>query len=208
MDLQFFGGNCVVLSNKGVRLVFDDNLADLGLKSASKPGDIALFTGVHAQPTAQPRLIIDGPGEYEVAGLSIIGIAARGHMDPEKTKQATMYKIITDEANYLITGHIYPDLSDEQLETIGTVDVLVVPVGGNGYTLDPVGALQMIKKIEPKVVVPTHYDDGTARYPVAQQTLDMALKNLGMEAKEPVAKLHFKPSEATNTTQLVVMSRS
>lgn len=208
MDLQYYGGNCVVLSNKGVRLVIDDNLADLGLKSVTKPDDVALFTGVHSVPTVQTKLVIDGPGEYEVSASSIIGIGARGHMDPEKTLSATMYKVMTDDASYLFTGHIFPDLSDDQLEMIGMVDVLVIPVGGNGFTLDPVGALQVIKKVEPKVVIPTHYSDGHERYPVEQQTLEQALQNLGMEAGDPVAKFHYKPQEATNTTQLVILSRS
>lgn len=209
MDLQYYGGNCVVLSAKGVRLVFDDNLTELGLKSVVKPDDVALFTGAHAMPTVATRLVIDGPGEYEIAGLSIVGIATRSHMDPEGTHQATMYKVMADNTSYLILGHIYPELSDEQLETIGMVDVLVAPVGGNGYTLDPVGTLKMIKKIEPKVVVPTHYAEAGVKYPVEQQTLEQALKNLGMEARETVEKLRYKPLDAVNaSTQLVLLSRS
>lgn len=207
MDLQYNGANCVVLSSKGVRLVIDDNLAELGAKSVTKPEDIVLFTSVHGAPTAQLRLLIDGPGEYEVSGLSIIGIAARAHVDLEGTNATTMYKIITDDVSYLITGHIYPDLNDDQLEAIGMVDVLVVPVGGNGYTLDPVGALKVIKKIEPKIVVPTHYADDSLEYPVAQQTLEQALKGLGMEPKDTVNKFHFKRGEVLDTTQLIVVSR-
>lgn len=207
MDLQYNGANCVVLSSKGVRLVIDDNLVELGAKSVTKPEDIVLFTSVHGAPTAQLRLLIDGPGEYEVSGLSIIGIAARAHVDLEGTNATTMYKIITDDVSYLITGHIYPDLNDDQLEAIGMVDVLVVPVGGNGYTLDPVGALKVIKKIEPKIVVPTHYADDSLEYPVAQQTLEQALKGLGMEPKDTVNKFHFKRGEVLDTTQLIVVSR-
>ncbi len=208
MDLQYYGGNCVVLSSKGVRLVFDDNLADIGLKAVTKADDVALFTGPHGLSSVQPRLTIDSPGEYEVSGLSILGIAARANMDPADTQLATMYKVATDEMKYLITGHIYPDLSDDQLEAIGIVDVLVVPVGGNGYTTDPTGALRVSKQVEPKIVVPTHYADSTTQYPVEQQSLELALKNLGMDPKETTAKLHFKPLEVTNTTQLVVVSRS
>lgn len=207
MDLQYCGGNCVVLSNKGVRLVADDNLAELGAKSVTKPEDILLYTGMHGSPAAQPRLLIDGPGEYEVSGLSIVGIAARAHIDPEGTHAATMYKVIADDTSYLITGHIFPGLSDDQLEAIGMVDVLVIPVGGNGYTLDPAGALQIIKKIEPKIVVPTHYADDGLHYPVVQQTLEQALKGLGMEPKDTVGKFHFKRGDVLDTTQLIVVSR-
>ena len=208
MDIQYFGGNCMVLSNKGVRMVIDDNLAELGLKEIAKADDIAVYTSAHGLPKIAPRLVIDGPGEYEVSGLSTVGIAARAHMDDEGTSNATVYKITVDDTNYLVTGHIYPDLNDDQLETIGTVDVMIVPVGGNGYTLDPTGALQVIKKVEPKIVIPTHYAETAISYPVPQQSLEQALKTLGMEPKETVAKYRFKPIEATNTTQLVVLSRN
>ena len=207
MDLQYYGGNCVVLSSKGVRLVVDDNLAELGAKPVAKADDVVLFTGAHGAPAAQPKLVVDGPGEYEISSLSIVGIAARAHIDPEATHATTMYKITADDVHYLVTGHIYPDLNDDQLETIGMVDVLVVPVGGNGFTLDPVGALQVIKKIEPKLVVPTHYDDGALRYPVPQQSLEQALKAMGMEPKDTLAKLHFKRGDVLDTTQLVVLAR-
>jgi L-ascorbate metabolism protein UlaG (beta-lactamase superfamily) len=207
MDLQYFGGNCVVLATKGVRLVFDDNLSELGAKSVTKADDVALFTGPHGVPGATPKLVIDGPGEYEVSGLSIHGIGARAHMDAEGTHNATMYKVQNDDSSYLILGHIYPDLTDDQLETIGTVDVLVIPIGGNGFTLDPTGALQMIKKIEPKIVVPTHYDEAGLRFEMPQQTLEQALKGLGMEPKETAGKLHFKRGDVVDSTQLVVLTR-
>ena len=88
------------------------------------------------------------------------------------------------------------------------VDVLVVPVGGNGYTVDPVGALKLIKAIEPKLVVPTHYADKALKYPVPQQDLAAALKELAMETKETVAKLKLKPAELTDVTQLIVLEKS
>ncbi len=208
MDLQFYGGNCLVLSSKGVRLVIDDNLTELGQKDVIRTDDIAVYTAAHGVPKTA-RLVIDGPGEYEVSGLSIVGIAARGHMDEEKAHSATMYKVMFDDTNYLFIGHIYPELNDDQLETIGMVDVMVAPVGGNGYTLDSVGALHLVKKIEPKVFIPTHYDEAGVHYPVEQQSLDQALKNLSMEQKEPVAKFRYKPGESlNNTTQLVILERS
>jgi hypothetical protein len=116
MDLQYNGGNCVALSSKGVRLVVDDNLVELGGKPVTKPDDIVLFTGPHGVPGEQPKLLIDGPGEYEVSGLSIVGVPARAHIDPEGSHATTMYKIVADDTSYLVTGHIYPGLSDDQLE--------------------------------------------------------------------------------------------
>src|SRR5205823_14803322 len=121
------------------------------------------------------------PGEYEVAGVVIHGIAARSHMDEEGKQSAVIYTIEADDTKLAIIGHIYPELSEAQLEQIGLVDLAVVPVGGNGYTLDGVGALKVIKQIEPKVVIPTHYNDPAIHYEVPQAELSAAVKNLGME---------------------------
>ena len=208
MDVQFYGANCIVISDRQARIVVDDNLAELGAKSVSKEGDIALFTQAHTGALApSPKLMIDQPGEYEVSGVSIYGIAARAHIDEEGKKTATMYKLIVDDTSILITGHIYPELTDDQLETIGTVDVMVVPVGGNGYTLDGVGALKLIKKIEPKLIIPTHFDDSSLKFPVPQQPLDQCLNALAMEPKETIAKLKLKASEVGDVTQLVVLEK-
>lgn len=208
MDIQFYGANCIVLSTKQARIVVDDNLTELGAKSVAKAADIALFTGVHPEPVLAAKITIDQPGEYEVSGVSIFGITARSHMDEEKQKTATIYKLLVDDLRILITGHVYPDLSDAQLETIGMVDVMFVPVGGNGYTLDGIGALKLIKKIEPKLVIPTHYDMTGLTYPMPQQTLEQALKNMAMEPKETTQKLRLKSGEFSDVTQLIVLDRS
>jgi L-ascorbate metabolism protein UlaG (beta-lactamase superfamily) len=206
MDLQFYGANCLILSQKGSRIVIDDNLADLGAKSVTKADDVALFTASHAP--VNTRLTFDGPGEYEVADISIVGIAARSHMDEPGQFNATMFKVTSGELSVLFTGHIYPELDDKQLEDIGLVDVMVVPVGGNGYTIDPVGVLKLIKKIEPKIIIPTHLADKALKYPVPQQNLSDALKELAMEPKETVAKLRIKPAELTDATQLIILENS
>lgn len=208
MDIQFLGANCISLANKGVRIVVDDTLADMGLKNTAKAGDVLLYTGVHGGVSVPVKLVIDTPGEYEVSDVSISGIPARAHMDEPGTKLATMYKIIMNDLSILCVGHVYPELNQEQLEAIGTVDVLVVPVGGNGYTLDSAGALAIIKEIEPKLVIPTHYADKAINYPVPQQTLEQALKDIGMEVQETTAKLKLKLSDLTEVTQLIVLERS
>ena len=207
MDIQFYGANCVVLNAKHARVVVDDNLVSLGGKTVAKEGDIALFTGAHADPKQQAKIVIAQPGEFEVSGVSIYGIPARAHIDEEGQKNATMYKLLFEDMSVLITGHVYPELSDAQLEAIGMIDVLFVPIGGNGYTLDGIGALKLIKKIEPKLIIPTHYDDGGLTYPVPQQALTAGLAGLAMEPKETLSKLKLKPGDLTDATQLIVLER-
>src|SRR5680860_42148 len=158
MEITYRGANCVVINNKKTRLVVDDNLDQLGLKKVSKEGDVRLYTaalGETKPATDKAKFVVDSAGEYEIAGASIRGIAARAHVDPEDSpKQAVIYKIIVDDTKIVVLGNIYPELSDQQLENIGTVDILITPVGGSGYTLDAVGAISLAKKIEPKVIVP------------------------------------------------------
>jgi len=208
MELQFYGANCLSVSTKQSRIVIDDNLNDLGGKSITKAGDIAVFTHEHSTPAPELRLLIDGPGEFEIADVSVQGMTVRAHIDPEDQKTATLYRILIDDIRLVVTGHIYPELSESELETIGTVDVLCIPVGGNGYTLDATGALKLIKKIEPKLVIPTHYADKSLKFPVPQTELTDALKNLAMEPKETVAKLKVKPADLTDVTQLIVLEKS
>jgi L-ascorbate metabolism protein UlaG (beta-lactamase superfamily) len=208
MDMQFYGANCLVLSTKQNRVVIDDNLSTLGAKSVTKDGDICLFTGEHTAVSGHPKLVIDMPGEYEVSNISIFGLQTRAHMDEDGKKSAVMYKITWGDTRALVTGHVFPKLSDDQLEAVGIVDVMFVPVGGNGYTLDATGALQLIKAVEPKLVVPTHYDENGLNFEVPQGNLSDALHTLGMEPKETVTKLQFKPAESTDTTQLIVLEKS
>ncbi len=208
MDIQFFGANCIRLAGKKASIIIDDNLGDVGLKSVTKPGEIALFTNGHGEPDVDVKIVIDYPGEYEVSDVSVRGIAARGHIDEEGKKSSVIYRIITDDIRIAVVGHIYPDLTEKQLEAIGTVDVLIIPVGGNGYTLDGIGALKLIRKIEPKLIIPTHYADSKINYAVPQTDLETVLKNMSMEPKERVEKLKLKPADIADTTQLIVLERS
>ncbi len=207
MELQYFGANCMRITTKQAAVVIDDNIAELGGKSPLKTGDIAIYTGAHGLPEVDPKIVIDQPGEFEVSHMSIKGLAARSHVDEEGKQSATIFKITTEDIQVLITGHIFPDLTDEQLEEIGLIDIMIVPVGGNGYTLDPVGALKVIKKVEPKIIIPTHYAIKGLNYPVPQQDINEVLQQLGMEAKETTPKLKLKRSDLPEITTLIVLEK-
>lgn len=208
MEIEFHGANCASIESKTTRVVVDDYLADLGAKSIAKKGDVLLFTGAHSNPFPEARMVIDHPGEYEISDVSIVGIPAKAHVDSSEDHSVTMYKVMVDDMTFLFTGHIDPGLTEAQLESIGMVDVLFVPVGGNGYTLDPIGALKVIKKIEPKLIIPTNYEDAALKYPVPQQSLENVLKELGMEPKDTAEKIKLKPADLSDITQLTVLTRS
>ena len=211
MEIQFYGANCVSISYKQTRLVIDDNLKSLGSRTINKAGDVALYTSMATEddmPKSLGRIIINNPGEYEVGKISVYGIEARAHIDDESNKTATIYKILAGGLNVIVCGHVYPDLSDKQLERMGMVDVLIVPVGGHGFTLDGQGALKLIKQIEPKLIVPTHFEDETLKYPMPQDSLENALNSIGIQPKETMAKLKLKAGELSDLRELIVLDKS
>lgn len=209
MEIEFYGANCFKITTKKATVVIDDNLDKLGAKSVTKADNILLSTFAQELPKAEIKLHIDVPGEYEVSGVSIMGVAARSHMDEPNHNSSTMFKVIADDIRIAVVGHVYPELKDTELEALGTVDVLLIPVGNSGYTLDGLGALKLIKKIEPKIVIPSHYADSKLKYEVPQQSLSDALKDLAMEPKAHEAKLKLKPADLSGIegTQLIVLDR-
>ena len=193
MDIEYKGGNCVVLTVKKNTIVVDPKLSDLKLKDQGAHATVQLLTQPQFEaPHDDDTLVISGPGEYEVENISIRGVAAQAHTDAsDEGKKATMYSMNTEDVSVVVAGHVHPDITEDQLEALGVVDVLIVPVGGNGYTLDAAGAVDLVRKIGPKVVVPTHYADSAVAYPVPQAELDIFVKELGATV-ETSSKLKLK----------------
>lgn len=207
MEIQYYGANCVRLTTKKATIVLDDNLSDVGLKSITKATDISLRTSKELPIHKDTRFRAEAPGEYEISGVIIHGVGARSHMDEEKDQNSVIYTIAADDIKVAVIGHIYPELNEAQLEQIGMIDVAIVPIGGNGYTLDGVGALKVIKQLEPKIIIPTHYDDKQTKFEVPQQPLSDGLKGLAIESHETIPKLKVKPVDLTDAARLVVLER-
>ncbi len=205
MEIEYFGANCIKLTSKKASVVIDDNLAHIGGKSITRDNDVVVSTQDVLAVTESKELKITAAGEFEVMGMSVKGVQARAHTDQPGERTATMYKFMADDTHVLVVGHVYPELDDTQLEAIGRVDVMVVPVGGNGFTLDPLGALKLIRKIEPSVVVPTQYDVDGLKYEVPALSLEEAMQSLAMQPKETVQKLKTKGLETDGQTSLIVV---
>ena len=207
MEIQYYGGNCVRIGTKKGNIVVDDNLKVLGLKSITKPEDIALFTSDNPPVNKNQKIVINNPGEYEVSGISIWAIPARANIEEEGKTSNSVFKIIAGDISIAVIGHIFPELNDNQLEAIGKIDILIIPVGGAGYTMDGTGALNIIKEINPKIIIPTHYADKSINYPVAQSELAEVLKEISMEIHETIPKLKIKSSEIGELTRLIVLEK-
>jgi len=151
--------------------------------------------------------VVDGPGEYEFEDCSVAGIAAQPHTASTGDKSATVYRVSNPDVSILIVGNIDAKLSEEQLESIGMVDIVVVPVGGSGYTLDAVGAATVVRAIEPKMVIPVHSSDDGLKYEVPQGATELFVKELGAPvAEEVVEKLKIKSLPEQLTIQLIKKS--
>lgn len=204
-EIEYKGANTVVITTKKAVLVTDPKLSVAGLKDVNIKESVELATEPRFATNGQEaRLLIEGPGEYGIAGFDMLGIAAQRHLDTEGQELlGTMYRIELDDVRIGLLGNIYEKVSDEKLEELGVLDILIIPVGGNGYTLDATGAANLVRKISPKVVIPVHYADSTLKYEVHQDSLDVFVKELGAPV-ETVSKYKVK-SLATLPASLTVI---
>lgn len=196
-ELEYKGGNSVVLASKKTTIIVDPKLSVVGLKDIKTKDEIELATEERFRvENSDARIIIDSPGDYEVGDFTIRGTAATRHIDTlEQEQLATIYRLECGDIRIGIVGNVDPKFTEEQLEALGVLDVLVIPVGGGGYTLDATSASSLVRQIEPKVVVPVHYADTGLRYEVPQDSLELFVKELGAPV-EQVAKLKIKTSTA------------
>lgn len=210
-EIEYKGANSIIISTKKARLVIDPKLSVVGLKDVSVKEAIELATEERFVVDDQDaKLIIDGPGEYGISGFDIRGIAARRHIDTENEGlNATIYRVGVGDSRVGILGNVYEELSDEQLEELGVIDILIIPVGGNGYTLDATGATSLTRQISPKVVIPVHYADKALNYEVPQGDLKLFITELGVDV-ETVSKYKVKqvPVTASGTLTIIELTRS
>lgn len=164
MDITYFGHSSFRIKGKKASLVtdpFDKN--SVGFKYPSNiKADIVTISHDHddhnnrSAVKGEPK-VLNGPGEYEVKGISVIGLPSY-HDDKkgEERGKNTIYIIEVDEYRIVHLGDLGHKLSDSMIGQIGDVDVLLVPVGGV-YTIDSKAASELVKSVEPKIAIPMHY---------------------------------------------------
>lgn len=205
MDIEYKGANCVVISTNKVKLVVDPKLSAVGLKDMAGKDDVVIATQLDFA-VATDEIAVDQPGEYEVNDISITGVPAQRHSDASGTA-ATMYRLAIANIAIAIIGHVTAPLTDDQLEALGVVDVAIVPVGGNGYTLDAHQAVSVVRQLDPKLVIPTHYADPALKYEVSQMELEPFIKELGVPV-EKTAKLKLKNGVVPDTLTVYDVQRT
>ena len=205
MDIEYKGGNCVVISTKKATIVVDPRLSDIGLKDVVPKDSIVVATQTDFAIETD-EVAVDRPGEYEIKNISVIGIPARRHIDASG-KDATMYRIVTGDFSIAVIGHVATPLDETQLEALGIVDIVIIPVGGSGYTLDGHQAVSVVRQIDPKIVIPTHYADKAITYEVPQMELEPFIKELAVPVEE-TPKLKLKNGILPETLTVYEIQRS
>lgn len=150
-----------------------------------------------------PR-VLTGPGEYEVKGINITGIST--YHDAERGKKRgknTAYLIELDDLVVCHLGDLGHIPTPDQIDQIGDkVDVLLIPVGGEG-TIDAAQAVEVISLIDPRIVIPMHYriDELDSHL----DTVDKFLREMGVAGAEAQPRATVTRANLPEATQVVVL---
>jgi L-ascorbate metabolism protein UlaG (beta-lactamase superfamily) len=214
MDITWMGQSCFKIKGKSSSVIIDPfDPTKMGLKLPKDlSAELLLITHGHEDhnnisAVSGDPVVIQGPGEYEVAGISVKGIHSY-HDKQEGAERGvnTIYSITIDGVNILHLGDLGHPLAEEQSGEIDTsTDILMIPVGGN-YTIDAEEAAKVVATLEPKVIIPMHYKLPESSADIAP--VDGFLKEMGAENIEPVAKLSITKDKLPEETQVVLISKS
>ena len=200
MNIAWHGQSYFEIAAKGanndvVKIAIDPYGDGIGLKPPKVEADILLITHQHSDHNNKSAIkgdpfIIETPGEYELKGIFIQGI--RAFHDNSKGEERGEVVVYTLEAEGIKLCHLsdlgQKELSDEQVEKIGEVDVLITPVASQ-HSLDAKGAAGIISQIEPRMVIPMHYKIPKLTSKDSIDGVDKFLKLMGAEDTQPEKKL-------------------
>lgn len=187
-----------------VGLKFPKTIADI--ITISHEHDDHNYLGVISTEKDTP-VVLRGPGEYEARGVEILGIATfHDSKDGAQRGKNTVYKIDIDGVSIVHLGDLGHKLSEEQIDLLDGIDVLLIPVGGF-YTIDAATASAVATELEPKIVIPMHYQ----RAGLNSQgfgnlsPVSVFLKEMGKEDIVPQPKLKVSKDSLPPELQVVVL---
>lgn len=206
MIINFLGGEFVKVQFGDTTLAFNPISKDSSLKSSKFGADIVLSSLNHADMNGgdsvtfgdKKPFAVTGPGEYEVGGVFIKGFPSETNYDGEK-RINTIYTVALEGMNICYLGAMADTtLPKEAEEGIDNVDILFVPVGGEGV-LAPAEAYKLAVSLEPKLIIPIHYGDIGGK-----DALKAFLKEAG-ENPKPEPKLTLKKKDLEGKEAEVVV---
>jgi L-ascorbate metabolism protein UlaG (beta-lactamase superfamily) len=210
MVITHHGGQCFKVTFGDLTLVFDP-ISKTGTLPAVRFGaDIALITRNHPDMNGAAEVafggkepfVISGPGEYEKGGVTVQGFLTKSEYAPGKGESEainTVYAVKLEGMTLVHLGALAePALSLEAREAINEIDVLFVPVGGDGV-LDAAGAAKLATLLEPKIIIPMHWSGMGSK-----DSLKDYIKEEGGES-ETVDKLTIKKKDTADKDGAIIV---
>ncbi|EKD91161.1 MAG: hypothetical protein ACD_30C00040G0006 [uncultured bacterium] len=214
MDIIWFGQAMFKLKGKQTQAIIDPFYSEFTGLKLPKPSeliaDLALKTHDHEDHSNLKAIEgnsvkIEGPGEYEVKGVAVTGVSVfHDSKNGEERGRNTVYNIEIDGVSVLHLGDLGHTLTQEQLEEIGPVDIVLIPVGGT-YTIDAPVAAQVVSQLEPKIVIPMHFKIDGLKFPL--DGVDLFLKEMGVGSIEPQNKFSITKDKLPDETQVIVLNK-
>lgn len=158
MQLQYFGLSSLKITTKEATIITDPFHKDSGLTPPRGAADIlilsqkntALYSAVSG--ISGEYFEITDPGEYDVKGVTVTGIPLK-----QDGKYVTIFLLESEDIRVLNLTHIQDwNIKEDELEALGEIDILILPVGGN-TVLSASQAAKIVNEVSPKIVIPTHY---------------------------------------------------
>lgn len=209
MDVTWLGHGCFRLRGRSAAVVTDPYPPAVGLKLSRMDAEVVTVSHDHenhsyVQVIREGAYEIRGPGEYEVAGVSVIGIPTFHDADKgAKHGRNTVYLIEIDDVRVCHLGDLGHKLDDTEAEAVTSADVLLVPVGGEP-AMNGAQAAEVVRQLEPRYVVPMHY--AIPGLKLKLEPLDRFLKEMGVTSSEPQPKLAVQRSSVTEyETKVIVL---
>jgi len=214
MNIIWHGQSCFEIvttpaKNSQIKIVIDPLSEEFGLKTPKLEADILLVTHNHyshnsVRAVSGSPFLISGPGEYEIKNVFIQGTPSFAGNKKEKTQdENTIYTIEAEDLKLCHLGELgQKELTEQQLEEVGDIDILMIPVG-DAYTLSAKEALRIMAQIEPKITIPMHY--ALPKLKVKLDGLDKFLKALGIKSITPESKLNIKQKDISSEEAKIIV---
>ena len=206
MEITWLGHCCFRIRAKEATVVTDPCDKSTGYTLGRPTADlvtVSIDNPAHnwvAGVAGDPR-VIEGPGEFEIANVSVVGVTTRAG-DSAAAGRNVAYVIELEDLKICHLGGLNHVPTSDQIEEMGNVDILLVPVGG-GDALGATVAAEAVSLIEAKIVIPMYYKTDAEKAPL--DPIDRFLKEMGAKTGETHAKLAVTRSSLPEETQVLVI---
>jgi len=209
MEITWLGHSCFLIRGKEKTIITDPCHPDLGYRLGEPEADIVTLSHFHpghsyVEGVANDPKQIKSPGEYEIGGTFITGLASfHDNRKGDLRGKNTIYIIEMDGITLCHLGDLGHPLDPHLIEEIGDIDILFLPVG-EVSTMPIDTAVEVVRKLEPPIVIPMHYK--TEAFTGNLSLVDKFLDEMRIRELEARPKLSITSSSLPGSTQTIVLN--